>query len=353
MNRKLRNVLCILLILAGLGMIGAAGWVWFDGNVDRSGWVQKDGVYSYKDFHGKKVTGWETIEGRIYHFDEAYRMQTGWCDLEVGRCYFGSDGVLRLGLTVIDGKTYYFNPTTGAMSTGWQEIGEARYYFAKDGTMVTDWQEIDGNRYYFGEDGVLATDWLTLDGETYYLGEDGVPRTGKQTMEDGIRLFREDGAMITGWEDEADGRHYYDETGLMQTGWLDLDGKRYFFSEEGAMQTGWLEQGEYRYYLFEDGSAAVGKQSINGRTWYFTPKGIQVVLVNKDNPIPDDWTWDTVEVEKDGEGKLVEGAEAHCRRAPAADAGRLPGRRKRLLLKQRLPYPQAADSNSGTADTGI
>ena len=81
MNRKLRNVLCILLILAGLGMIGAAGWVWFDGNVDRSGWVQKDGVYSYKDFHGKKVTGWETIEGRIYHFDEAYRMQTGWCDL--------------------------------------------------------------------------------------------------------------------------------------------------------------------------------------------------------------------------------------------------------------------------------
>ena len=170
MNRKLRNVLCILLILAGLGMIGAAGWIWFDGNVDRSGWVQKDGVYSYKDFHGKKVTGWETIEGRIYHFDEAYRMQTGWCDLEVGRCYFGSDGVLRLGLTVIDGKTYYFNPTTGAMSTGWQEIGEARYYFAKDGTMVTDWQEIDGNRYYFGEDGVLATDWLTLDGETYYLG---------------------------------------------------------------------------------------------------------------------------------------------------------------------------------------
>ena len=65
------------------------------------------------------------------------------------------------------------------------------------------------------------------------------------------------------------------------------------------MQTGWLEQGEYRYYLFEDGSAAVGKQSIDGRTWYFTPKGIQVVLVNKDNPIPDDWTWDTVEVEKD------------------------------------------------------
>ena len=299
MNRKLRNVLCILLILAGLGMIGAAGWVWFDGNVDRSGWVQKDGVYSYKDFHGKKVTGWETIEGRIYHFDEAYRMQTGWCDLEVGRCYFGSDGVLRLGLTVIDGKTYYFNPTTGAMSTGWQEIGEARYYFAKDGTMVTDWQEIDGNRYYFGEDGVLATDWLTLDGETYYLGEDGIPRTGKQTMEDGIRLFREDGTMVTGWEDEADGRHYYDESGLMQTGWLDLDGKRYFLSEEGAMQTGWLEQGEYRYYLFEDGSAAVGKQSIDGRTWYFTPKGIQVVLVNKDNPIPDDWTWDTVEVEKD------------------------------------------------------
>ena len=299
MNRKLRNVLCALLLAVGLALIGAAGWVWFDGNVDRSGWVLKDGVYSYRDFHGKKVTGWETIDNRIYHFDEAYRMQTGWQNLEVGRCYFGSDGVLRLGLTVIDGKTYYLNPTTGAMSTGWQKIEEKTYYFGSDGTMRTGWQELEGNRYYFGTDGVLATQWLTLETGTYYLGDDGIPRTGKQSLEEAIYSFREDGTMVTGWQDEEDGRHYYADSGIMQTGWQELDGKYYLLSEDGVMQTGWQQREEYRYYLLEDGSAAVGRQQIDGRTYYFTPKGIQVVLVNKDNPIPDDWTWDTVEVEKD------------------------------------------------------
>ena len=299
MSKKVRNWLCAVLIIAGLAMIGVAGWVWFDENVDRSGWVQEDGVYSYRDFHGKKVTGWVTIADKIYHFDAEYRMQTGWQDLEVGRCYFGADGVLRLGLTRVDGQIYYFNPSTGAMSTGWQTIENGTHYFSASGPMVTGWQEIEGNRYYFDESGVLATQWLTLETGTYYLGDDGVPRTGRQDMEDGVRFFREDGTMVTGWLDEEDGKRWYDDSGLMQTGWLELDGKRYFLSDDGLVQTGWREEGEYRYYLQEDGSAAVGKQSIDGRTYYFTPKGILVVLVNKDNPIPDDWTWDTVEVEKD------------------------------------------------------
>lgn len=297
MKKRTKNLLSAALIVLGLALIGTAGWLWYDGNVDRSGWVEKDGIYSYEDFHGKKVTGWLTLEDRTYNFDEAFRMRTGWQNLEIGRCYFGTDGVLRLGLTQIDGKTYYFHPATGALSTGWQTIDGNTHYFSADGPMVTGWQELEGHTYYFDENGIMATGWLTQEEKVYYLGDDGILRTGKQTMDDGLRLFREDGTMVTGWEEEADGRHYYDDDGLMQSGWMEVEGKRYYLSEEGVMQTGWHEEGEYRYYLQEDGSAAVGRLILDGDTYYFTPKGIQVVLVNRDNPIPSYYKTDVVVVE--------------------------------------------------------
>ena len=297
MKKRTKNLLCVFLIVLGLGLLGTAGWLWYDNNVDRSGWIEENGIYSYADFHGKKITGWLTLEDKIYHFDDQYQMSTGWQQLEIGRCYFGTDGVLRLGFTQIDGKTYYFAPTTGGLCTGWQTIDGKTYYFSKDGPMVTDWQELDGNRYYFLTDGSMATDWLTLDTGVYYLGDDGVLRTGKQQMEDGLRLFRQDGTMVTGWEEEEDGRHYYDDQGLMRTGWTEVEDKRYFLSEDGVMQTGWHEEGEYRYYLREDGSAAVGRLELDGDVYYFSPKGIHVILVNKDNPIPKYYQTDVVVVE--------------------------------------------------------
>ena len=297
MKKTTKNLLSALLILLGLSLLGTAGWLWYDNNVDRSGWVLEDGLYSYTDFHGKKITGWLTLEDRTYHFDDDCHLSTGWQQLENGTCYFGTDGVLRLGFVSIEGKTYYFDPKTGAMCTGWKTVEGKTYYFGGLGPMVTGWQEIEGNTYYLGSDGALATQWLTLETGTYYLGDDGIPRTGKQQMEDGLRLFRPDGTMVTGWEDEEDGRHYYDDQGLMVSGWTEVEGKRYFLSEEGILQTGWHEEGEYRYYLQEDGSAAVGRLELEGDVYYFTPKGIHVILVNKNNPIPKYYKTDVVVVE--------------------------------------------------------
>ena len=86
MKKTTKNLLSALLILLGLSLLGTAGWLWYDNNVDRSGWVLEDGVYSYTDFHGKKITGWLTLEDRTYHFDEEYHLSTGWQQLENGTC---------------------------------------------------------------------------------------------------------------------------------------------------------------------------------------------------------------------------------------------------------------------------
>ena len=70
----------------------------------------------------------------------------------------------------------------------------------------------------------------------------------------------------------------------MVTGWQEIDGKLYSFLDSGVMQTGWIRRDEYRYYLTEQG-AATGPTEIEGETYYFTPKGICVRLVNCNHPL--------------------------------------------------------------------
>ena len=66
----------------------------------------------------------------------------------------------------------------------------------------------------------------------------------------------------------------------MVTAWQEIGGKRYYFGENGAATIGWYQEGEYNYYFLSDGSAAVGPTEIDGETHFFTPKGMEVILVN-------------------------------------------------------------------------
>lgn len=274
-----------VLTVIGLLLILAAGWLWYDTNVDRSGWYEKDGVYSYRDFHGRKVAGWLSLGDKIYYFDAENRMLTGWQQLDGENYHFGDDGVMSRGLTNIEGKSYYFGDT-GAMLLGWQEVEGRRYYLGDDGVLRTGWQEIDGIRRYFLDDGAMATGWQDIDGQRYYFLDTGKALTGSALLENGEYFFEEDGTMVTGWREAEGQRFYYNELGLKAFGWKKIDGKRYYFDDAGVMQTGWHEEEEYRYYLQEDGSAAVGPTVIDGATYYFSPKGIHVVLVNRKNPVP-------------------------------------------------------------------
>ena len=65
----MKKVIVVILVLALLGAAAVGGWILYDKNVDRSGWVEKDGVMQYRDFHGKPVSGWQTLEGKTYYFD--------------------------------------------------------------------------------------------------------------------------------------------------------------------------------------------------------------------------------------------------------------------------------------------
>jgi len=110
--------------------------------------------------------------------------------------------------------------------------------------------------------------------------------TGELELEGKHYKFASDGILFTGWEETDTGRRFYCDDGAQAFGWTEIEGQWYFFQENGLTKTGWHTEGEYSYYLLEDGSAAVGPHRIDGTIHYFTPRGIHVVLVNADHPVP-------------------------------------------------------------------
>ena len=131
MSEKTRRLLLAVAVAVFLVSVSAIGWHLFDTYVDRSGWVEDEGIYAYRDFHGKKVTGWQTIDEKRYFFTEDGTMLTDWQTIAGGRYYFGRDGALDTGWLDIDGHRYHTGPD-GAIHTGWQDIDFQRYYFSEE-----------------------------------------------------------------------------------------------------------------------------------------------------------------------------------------------------------------------------
>lgn len=285
MKRNKRRLWPVLVLLVfSLGVMAVSGWMWYDSTVDRSGWKEQDGILCYRDFHGKAVSGWLTLGEQTYYLDPLGSPLTGWQNIGNSRYFFDDTGIMARFWQDIQGNTYFFG-SDGAMHVGWLELDGNRYYL-ENGVLSTGWKVIDGKKRYFDEDGILQQGFTNVSGSIYYFTEDGTYLTGDATMDGLSFYFDADGVMQTGWLDREGSRRYYYADGSMATGWAEIGEKRYHFSENGTMDTGWYTEGEYDYYLLEDGSAAVGPTQIDGQTHYFTPRGMEVILVNRDNPVP-------------------------------------------------------------------
>lgn len=283
MKKAARILLPILILLIILGAC-AGGWLWYDNNVDRSGWVERDGIRFYQNFHAQPVSGWLELEDGRYYFHDDGTPHLGWQEIDGITYYFGDTGIMHTGWLELEDKLYYFGGN-GTMVTGWLWLGADRYYL-DDGALLTGWQELEDGTYYFGDDGIAALGFAEIDGNTYYFNE-GILTTGLVEIEEQTYKFGEDGVLFTGWEEGEDGSlRYFLPEGPMVRGWQEIEGRQYYFDESGLMHTGWLSLGEYRYFLREDGTPAVGPTRINGETHYFSPKGIEVILVNALNPVP-------------------------------------------------------------------
>lgn len=323
---KILLVIMVLLILFLAAMITVPYFL-MDMNIfDRSGWDYSAGQTRYLDFDGRPRTGWLEIDGNWYYFQpqEGYMAtgwvevggkhyyldsrgvrQSGWLNLSDGSYYLSGDGSASGGWLDLEGNTYYLSEK-GKISTGLTEIDGQLYFLGEDGIRRSGWIESGGKRYFLDEEGIITTGWVETDAGLSYLGPDGALCMGWTDTPEGRFFLTENGTVTTGWITTTEGRIYLNDQGQIHTGWLDADGVGYYLDENGMALTGWQELEGTRYYFHEDGRMAIGKVILEEQAYYFASNGTQVYLVNKWNPLPDDYQVELVKY-----GNLDIAAEAH------------------------------------------
>ena len=211
----------------------------------------------------------ETSEEIIPVFDIEinFKEKNGWVE-ENGKRYYYEDGQMVHGFKEIEGKTYFFGITKGALLTGWQELPEGRFYLYEDGSVKQGWNEIEGKKYYV-ENNYVTRGFKEIEGKTYFFGiTKGALLTGWQELPEGRFYLYEDGSVKQGWN-EIEGKKYYVENNYVTRGFKEIEGKTYFFGiTKGTLLTGWQELPEGRFYLYEDGSVKQGWQTIEDKTYY-------------------------------------------------------------------------------------
>lgn len=131
---------------------------------------------------GKLTRGWmKNSKGKKYYFTSGEGiMATGWLKNSKGqkRYFHSTSGVMATGWLKNTSKniSYYFDPETGYITTGWRRISGKKYYFStSNGSMATGLKTIDGKKYYFKTDGSMAVSTtVTVSGVTYTISSTGV-----------------------------------------------------------------------------------------------------------------------------------------------------------------------------------
>ena len=119
------------------------------------GWINQgnDTYFRYPD--GKIATGWMKLDGIYYRFDNTGKLKKGWFQNQYGHWF-------------------YLDPNTGAMKTGWFNDNGNYYYLSKEGgdkegTMAKGLTVIDGKTYFFNDYGMMYTGWRNIGGAYYYF----------------------------------------------------------------------------------------------------------------------------------------------------------------------------------------
>ncbi|MBQ9148081.1 MAG: D-alanyl-D-alanine carboxypeptidase family protein [Oscillospiraceae bacterium] len=242
-----------------------------------------------------RPTGWvQEAEGR-YYYDDWGKPVSGWQEIDSQTLYFREGGLLATGWTEIDGQSLYFREN-GLLATGWTEIEGIRHCLDENGLPVSGWFADATGRYYLDGKGIPTVGWLELEGKTYYFNENGHPSAGRTVIENTTYVFDDGGALTSGWYEDDSGTYYVLENGTTATGWVELDDLRYYLDEDGRLYAGWLEAEGRTYYIRENGTMATGIVTIDGVKRFFDSRGQELLLVNRWNPMPTDYTAELADI---------------------------------------------------------
>ena len=271
-------------MLHGMQKVGGNYYYFNVGSgTEESGLKNVNGKYYYFSPTMIKNTEKE-INVSWYYFGSDGAAKTGWYTLSDGRLVnYSSQGRMYHGEAKIDGKWYYFDPTTGKTANGWYKLPDGRqvYYDVDDNGngqgMLHGMQKVGGNYYYFNVgSGTEESGLKNVNGKYYYFSPTMIKNTEKE-INVSWYYFGSDGAAKTGWYTLSDGRLVnYSSQGRMYHGEAKIDGKWYYFDPiTGKTANGWykLPDGRQVYYdVNKTGNGQGmfhGKQIINNKVYYF------------------------------------------------------------------------------------
>lgn len=211
-----------------------------DGTMPAGGFETiNDKVYAF-DERGYVQTGWQKKDNKWYYMNAEGERQTGWLTDNNKRYYLDTaSGQMYTGLQNVDGKLYYFDSTNGEAKTGLQTVNKQKYLFdASTGEALTGWQTVGKSKYYFDPTSSQAkTGWVQVGDQWFYMGTDGIMKTGWQKINKKYYyLDKTTGAMQTGWIQIGSKWYYTDSTGARVSGkTITIDGKKYKFNSSGVL----------------------------------------------------------------------------------------------------------------------
>lgn len=259
-----------LVVLLGLCVLAAAafGAGRLFGN-EPSGWQGK-GLHRYfvSAGTGQRVKGLYEIDHELYYFGENGFLKTDWIRENGYVGYADENGVLQQGETEVDGRSYYFQPGTGQLYTGWLTMDGAEYCFDETGHPRTGTYQENGQVWELDENGRVKTQlngWKKTDGVLKYYDASGSLAQGWMQIDGKDYLF-EDGVSQAGWAETEAGRRYLDGNGNRVTGWCVIEGQPYAFDADGQLKQGW-DHSHGKYYYFADGISQAGLYQ-EGRAGY-------------------------------------------------------------------------------------
>ncbi len=205
----------------------------------------------FNDVAPKLMTGFQTINGKLYYFNAAGEMQHGWINVGDKKYFAAADGVVYRNQFINFGSaTMYYMGSDGSVQKGIIKTASGTIYNAdKASGMIkrqAGWLEENGKKYFSDPSGKLyQNQFISFGPDTmYYMGSDGSIQKG----------FIKTAAGEIYNADKTSGKI------KKRAGWLEENGQKYFSDPNGKLyQNQFISFGPtVMYYMGNDGSVQKG-----------------------------------------------------------------------------------------------
>ncbi|MCF0107339.1 MAG: Ig-like domain-containing protein, partial [Holdemanella sp.] len=266
------------------------------------GWQMRFGKWCYGE-NGELLTGWQTIDGVDYYFNEEGLLRTGWygdqylreqtreyikseyCTIDGSRYYFDENGHYATGFVNANGIYRLFDDNGKIVPAGWRFI-DGYWYYANNYEAVWGWQLIN-NRWYLFENYKMVTGMSTTTFTPYYFDENGYMQTGWKLV-DGIWYYFTENGALNGWQYINNVWYYFDDYKMVSNGFMTIGNYTYYFDGSGAMKTGWQFIDNNWYYFNANGAM---QKAIWYGDYYLDKDGIMVTYCYVHNPNNGNYYW--------------------------------------------------------------